>query len=45
MALNPIAYTEKVLRSFLEYQLTAYPFGDPLEGWPLTHYSKEIQET
>lgn len=29
MALNPIAYTEKVSRSFLRYQLTAYPFADP----------------
>lgn len=28
MALNPIAYTEKVVRSFLRYQLTAYPFAD-----------------
>ncbi len=29
MALNPIAYTEHVVRSFLRYQLTAYPFADP----------------
>lgn len=29
MALNPIAYTESVVRSFLRYQLTAYPFADP----------------
>lgn len=29
MALNPVAYTEKVVRSFLKYQLTAYPFADP----------------
>ena len=29
MALNPIAYTENVVRSFLRYQLTAYPFADP----------------
>ena len=29
MALNPIAYTEQVVRSFLRYQLTAYPFADP----------------
>lgn len=29
MALNPISYTEKVSRSFLRYQLTAYPFADP----------------
>jgi ATP-dependent helicase YprA (DUF1998 family) len=29
MALNPIAYTEKIVRSFLKYQLTAYPFTDP----------------
>lgn len=29
MALNPVAYTEKVVSSFLRYQLTAYPFADP----------------
>ncbi len=29
MALNPIAYAEKIVRSFLKYQLTAYPFADP----------------
>ena len=28
MALNPIAFTEKVVRSFIRYQLTAYPFAD-----------------
>jgi len=28
MALNPIVFTEKVVRSFLWYQLTAYPFSD-----------------
>ena len=28
MALNPIAYIEKVAKSFLRYQLTAYPFSD-----------------
>ena len=28
MALNPIAYTEAVVKSFLRYQLTAYPFSD-----------------
>jgi hypothetical protein len=28
MALNPIVYTEHVIRSFLRYQLTAYPFAD-----------------
>ena len=28
MALNPIVYTEKLIRSFLRYQLTAYPFAD-----------------
>lgn len=28
MALKPIAFTEKVVRSFLRYQLTAYPFAD-----------------
>ena len=26
--LNPLTYTEKVVRSFLRYQLTAYPFAD-----------------
>ena len=29
MALNPIVYTEKIVRSFLRYQLTAYPFAAP----------------
>ena len=28
MALNPIGYTEHVVRSFLRYQLTANPFAD-----------------
>ncbi len=28
MALDPIVYTEKIVRSFLRYQLTAYPFAD-----------------
>jgi hypothetical protein len=28
MALNPIFYTEKIVSSFLRYQLTAYPFSD-----------------
>ncbi len=28
MALNPIVYTEEIVRSFLRYQLTAYPFAD-----------------
>ena len=28
MAINPIVYTEKIVRSFLKYQLTAYPFSD-----------------
>ena len=28
MALNPIVFTEKVVRSFLRYLLTAYPFAD-----------------
>lgn len=28
MARNPIVFTEKVFRSFLRYQLTAYPFAD-----------------
>ena len=29
MAINPIIYTEKIVRSFLKYQLSAYPFADP----------------
>ena len=29
MPLNPVAYTERVVKSFLRYQLTAYPFSDP----------------
>ena len=29
MALNPIVFTDRVVRSFLRYQLTAYPFADP----------------
>jgi len=28
MALNPVVFTEKVVRGFLRYQLTAYPFAD-----------------
>lgn len=28
MALNPIVFTEKIVRSFLRYQLRAYPFAD-----------------
>ena len=28
MALNPAAFTENVVRSFLRYQLTTYPFAD-----------------
>lgn len=28
MALNPLAYTENVVRNFLRYQLTTYPFAD-----------------
>lgn len=28
MAINPIVYTEKIVRSFLKYQLSAYPFSD-----------------
>lgn len=28
MALNPIVFTEKIVRSFLRYQLTTYPFAD-----------------
>jgi len=28
MALNPLAYTEKIVQSFLRYQLTTYPFAD-----------------
>ena len=27
MAINPIAFTGRVVRSFLRYQLTAYPFA------------------
>lgn len=26
--LNPITYTEDVVRDFLRYQLTTYPFAD-----------------
>ena len=29
MALNPVVYTERVVKSFLRYQLTAYPFAAP----------------
>ena len=29
MALNPIACTEPVVRSFLRYQFTAYAIADP----------------
>lgn len=28
MAINPISFTERVVGSFLKYQLTAYPFAD-----------------
>jgi len=28
MALNPIVFTEKGVRSFLRYQFTAYPLSD-----------------
>ncbi len=28
MALNPIVYTERIVCSFLRYQLTVYPFAD-----------------
>ncbi|MCE7937239.1 MAG: DUF1998 domain-containing protein [Chloroflexi bacterium CFX6] len=28
MAINPVAYTEKVISGFLRYQLTAYPLAD-----------------
>src|SRR5262245_33404091 len=28
MPLNPLVYTEAVVRNFLRYQLTAYPFAD-----------------
>jgi hypothetical protein len=34
MAINPTVYTEKVVRSFLRYQLTAYPFADVGRGTP-----------
>ncbi len=40
MALNPIAYTEKVVRGFLQYQRTAFPLVDSrLDDqmrWPLS---------
>ncbi len=29
MALKPSAFTEKIVRSFLRHQLTAYPFTEP----------------
>ncbi len=29
MAINPIVYTETIVRSFLKYQLSAYPFSYP----------------
>lgn len=29
MAINPTVYTERIVRSFLKYQLSAYPFSDP----------------
>ena len=29
MALNPIAFTERVVDDFLHYQLTTYPLADP----------------
>lgn len=35
MALIPIVFTEKVVRSFLRYQLTAYPFADVFFWGPL----------
>ena len=28
MALNPVVFTEKIVRSFLRYQLTAYLFAN-----------------
>lgn len=28
MALNPVAFTEKIVANFLRYQITAYPFAD-----------------
>ena len=28
MALNPLAFTDNVVQSFLRYQLTTYPFDD-----------------
>ncbi len=27
MALNPIVYTDKIVRSFLKYELTTYPLS------------------
>ncbi len=29
MPINPIRYTEKVVKNFLRYQVTTYPFSDP----------------
>ncbi len=29
MALNPIAFTERVVDDFLHYQLSTYPLADP----------------
>jgi len=37
MALNPIVFTEKVVRSFLRYQLTAYPFASTEPGITTSH--------
>lgn len=28
MAINPVSFTEKVVKNFLRYQLTSYPFAD-----------------
>lgn len=33
MAINPLAYTEKVVRSFLRYQLTTYKKGFQVQGF------------
>ncbi len=35
MALNPIVYIERIVRSFLRYQLTAYPFQPASTSQPV----------
>jgi hypothetical protein len=41
-ALNPIVFTEKVVRSFLRYQLTAYPFADEREKNGTGYFSANV---